>query len=330
MEFKFDIVKIKEWIEVLTHLKRFVSTGKLVFHPNGIYTTVVDDNQEDALFIDLRKDMVENYHCKRTVIVGITISKWIKRLRFRKNQHIKLVTCYHSAEDRCIYLEGKNTKTQESMRKSIKIVDIEPSLTQFNSGKRNYPFVMETESKEFYKRCKELSDDNFKWVKLKLDFTTSQLSLEPITNTQRQYDCFKVDVIDNPLQETTYWKNIQESKSFLEEVTGTNKVSDILEYTLQCASIEEIFSTKKLELYSSCVKLNAFVRIYLAPQTELLLESVITHSPTSNTDYSRVEGWMGYRVEVKNDHDIEQQYHMAFMESETDSVGQKRKRKKAA
>lgn len=86
--------------------------------------------------------------------------------------------------------------------------------------------------------------------------------------------------------------------------------------------ISIVCSAEKLYLFAFAHEVNSFVRLWMAPETELLMEYVIRESPTSMSLSSRLECWVGYQEMKQNDALLQSTPQtIAFKESRPDTVG---------
>jgi hypothetical protein len=290
-----------------------------------LYTTIVDDGFEDALHVRIHSSLVDNYHCRQKVIVGINVQNWIIALRYIKNQHVKLIKVSDVIKEHVVRLEGQNMVTGVMLHRDLPILDVTPTQFQLQVQRRDYPFVMETMAKPFHQHCKELAETH-KWIRIRLDLCREELTLQGLSSTTISNITYPVKLIDNPLQQETFCKHVREEKAFYTELLpfkSTNECAPLVAALMSYMGdtvIDNVYPAQRLALYATAHKLNSFVRLYLAPYSELLLEYVLKQSLTSEDNSSRVEGWIGFRVERKNDALLETNYQIQCFDDAFQSI----------
>jgi hypothetical protein len=154
------------------------------------------------------------------------------------------------------------------------------------------------------------------WIRLTLDVFEKRLTISAD------------DMLPNPITFEFPIRFIKPPLPLITSLTEKNQLDVSTAIEIQSfltpqlpTRISIVCSAEKLYLFAFAHEVNSFVRLWMAPNTELLMEYVIRESPSSMSLSSRLECWVGYQEMKQNDALLQSTPHtVAFKESRPESI----------
>jgi len=294
-DFSFEITKIKELQELLTVIQK---TGKIccmVVLPDRICIVKVNEYLEDAQFCILHQNMLDNFLLNRPCLLGINLPEWINILHECKEQHVKCVCIFNNPKTGYFHFTGSNPATKFSLSKKSANIEIDTNVPLIKKSRRIFPLgPVCIPSKKFYQHIRNLSKRHC-WIRLELDVLKQRMNLigtDQYLSTMTPSHCsFDVRIVRTP-----FMHDLPDYLSTPLAILIQSFFTPNLPTT-----ISVICAIDKLLMYAHAYKVNAFVMLWMAPDTELLMEYIIRASPVSSTLNSRLECWVGRQVLKKNE-----------------------------
>ena len=289
--FGWNISKLKDWIDTLTVLQRHNKKLTFVVMKDQVFTTYKQD--ETIMHCSFMSNMVPNLTVRRPVIFGMYVPEWITILHYFKSQHARLVTVLQQPETGKIIFHAENPDPTRKtiLNRDSTVIEVEPDIPVFKRNYRLYPLgEIQVPSKEFYHHCRNIALNNH-WVEFEIDVLQQSMVLRSAKTSDVKIDVRLIPNRLNPLVQALEEEDISPALQLLVQ-------SYITHVPLV---VRNIFPADKLQKHSYAHKVNSFVSLRIADNTELLMTYVIKQSAVNALETSRIEGWIGYQVKRKND-----------------------------